>query len=457
MPSKEKAILIVDDERSAQDFCKEILKNQGFQIEVADSGERALEVLENRETDIVLTDVRMPGMDGMELLREIKGKYPETDVVVMTGFGSIQAAVAATKLGAYDYITKPFKVEDFRRVFQRLAELRELAAENRLLKEQLRTRKSFANIVGSSPKVQKTYRLISKAAAKRHPVLILGESGTGKELAARAIHSQSPWRDRPFVPIDCGALAPTLIESELFGHVRGAFTGATHNRIGLLASASGGTVFLDEIAELPVELQAKLLRALQEREIKPIGSNERTRVEARIIAATNQDVEAAIKRGSLRKDLYFRLNVVSIKMPPLRERKSDIPTLVHYFIEKYQGEEGRVIEIAYEAMTRLMNYNWPGNVRELENCIQRALVLGTGSVIQARDLPSNVLYQVGPPPEGPEISPLAELERRAILQALRTTGGDRLRAAKLLGIGKTTIYRKLKEFGLEGEGSPESS
>ncbi len=457
MPSDGKTVLIVDDERSALDFCQEILKSQGFRVEAAESGERALEILENRPVDIVLTDVRMPGMDGMDLLRAAKDKYPEVDVVVMTGFGSIQAAVEATKLGAYDYITKPFKVDEFCRVFRRLAELRDLTAENLSLKEQLKTREGFANLVGTSPKMQKILRMISRAAAQRHPVLILGESGTGKELVARAIHNQGPWRDRPFVPVDCGALAPTLIESELFGHVRGAFTGATQNRLGLLASASGGTVFLDEIAELPVELQAKLLRALQEREIKPIGSNQRTRVEARIIAATNQDVEAAVRRGSLRKDLYFRLNVVSIKVPSLRERKSDIPTLVHYFIEKHQGEKERTAEISYEAMTRLMSYNWPGNVRELENCIQRALVLGTGPVIQARDLPSNVLYQVGAAPESSEISPLDELERRAILAALKSTGGDRLRAAKLLGIGKTTIYRKLKEYRIDEEGWAKSA
>jgi two-component system, NtrC family, response regulator AtoC len=456
MTSTGKTLLIVDDEPSSLDFCKEILKSRDFQVEVANSGERALEILENRPVDIVLTDVRMPVMDGMELLKIVKGKYPETDVVVMTGFGSIQAAVEATKLGAYDYITKPFDMEEFRRVFQRLSKLRELSAENKLLKEKLSTHEGFPILVGSSPKIQKIYRLISKAATGRHPVLILGESGTGKELVARAIHNRSPWRDRPFVPIDCGALAPTLIETELFGHVRGAFTGATQNRVGMLASAHGGTVFLDEIGELPVELQVKLLRALQEREIKPIGSNERTRVDARIIAATNQDVEAAIRRGSLRKDLYFRLNVVSIKVPPLRERKSDVPTLVHYFIEKYQGEADPVTEISYEAMTRLMSYNWPGNVRELENCIQRALVLGTGPVIQARDLPSNVLYHVGPSLEAPDVSTLEDLERRAILQALRTTGGDRLQAAKLLGIGKTTIYRKLKEYGID-EGLPESA
>jgi DNA-binding NtrC family response regulator len=457
MQSSDKTILVVDDEPSARDLCKEILKGQGYCVEVAESGARALEILESGQVDIVLTDVRMPGMDGMDLLKIIKTKFGETDTVIMTGFGSIPAAVAAMKLGAYDYITKPFKIDEFRRVFQRLGAMRDLAAENRYLREQLKTHAGFANLVGTSPRMQKVYRLISKAASQRHPVLILGESGTGKELVARAIHAYSPWRDKPFVPVDCGALAPTLIESELFGHVRGAFTGATHNRQGLLASARGGTVFLDEIAELPVELQAKLLRALQEREIKPIGSNERTRVEARIIAATNQDIEAAIKRGSVRKDLYFRLNVVSVKMPPLRERKSDIPALVHFFIERHAEEESRVADISNEAMTRLMNYNWPGNVRELENCIQRALVLGAGPVIKAKDLPSSVLYQVGPSAEGPEVSPLEELERRAILKALRTTGGDRLRAAKMLGIGKTTIYRKLKEYGLENEELPESA
>jgi DNA-binding NtrC family response regulator len=457
MQLTDKTVLVVDDERSARDLCKEILRGQGFRVETAESGVRALEILEGGEIDIVLTDVRMPGMDGIDLLKTIKSKFGETDAVVMTGFGSIPAAVEAMKLGAHDYITKPFKIDDFRRIFQRLAEMRELVAENRLLREQLKTHQGFASLVGTSPKMQKLYRTIVKAASKRQPVLILGESGTGKELVARAIHAHSPWRDKPFVPVDCGALAPTLIESELFGHVRGAFTGATHTRQGLLASARGGTVFLDEIAELPVDLQAKLLRALQEREIKPIGSNERTRLEARMIAATNQDIEAAIKRGSVRKDLYFRLNVVSIKMPPLRERKSDIPALVHYFVERHGGEEGRVADISSEAMTRLMNYNWPGNVRELENCIQRALVLGAGPVILAKDLPSNVLYQVGPSAESPEVSPLEDLERRAILTALRATGGDRLQAAKLLGIGKTTIYRKLKDYGLDDEDRVESA
>jgi DNA-binding NtrC family response regulator len=446
MQPDEQTVLVVDDEPTARDLCRKILKVQGFRVEEAESAARALEILERGWIDIVLTDVCMPGMDGMDLLKILKNNFAGTDAVVMTGFGSVPAAVHAMKLGAYDYITKPFKVEEFRRVFQRLVAMRAVTSENRALREQLKTGHGFANLVGTSPHMQKLYRTIAKAAAKRQPVLILGESGTGKELVARAIHTRGPWRDKPFVPIDCGALAPTLIESELFGHVRGSFTGATQNRQGMLASARGGTVFLDEIAELPVELQSKLLRALQEQEIRPIGSNERMPLDARVIAATNQDVEAAIRHGSLRKDLYFRLNVISIKVPPLRERKSDLLALVRYFIERHQGDEGKGPEVSEEAMARLMNYNWPGNVRELENCIQRALVLGAGPVIQTKDLPSNVLYQVGPPADGPEISPLEEVERRAILKALRATGGDRLRAAKLLGIGKTTIYRKLKEY-----------
>ena len=441
-------VLVVDDEPSASELCMMLLKDMGFDVEQAESGPRALAILESGPTDIVLTDVRMPGMNGIELLGAIKERYPQTAVVIMTGYGTIPSAVEAIKLGAYDYITKPFAVEEFRQVFKRLVEMQELTRENHLLREQLKTSQGFANIIGTSGKMQKIYRLILKAASKRHHVLILGESGTGKELVARAIHAQSPWANQPFVPVDCGALAPTLIESELFGHVRGAFTGANQTRQGLLTAAGVGSLFLDEIAELPVELQAKLLRALQEREIKPIGSNERVRLEARIIAATNQNIEDAIKRGAVRKDLYFRLNVVSLKMPPLRERKSDIPALVHYFIDHYGGEEGRIAGISYEAMTRLMNYNWPGNVRELENAIQRAMVLGAGPLIQVKDLPSNLLYPMTAPAEGPEILALEELERRAIMQALEATGGDRLRAAKLLGIGKTTIYRKIRQYGL---------
>ena len=443
------AVLVVDDEETARTYCADVLSELGFEAQGAESAKQALEMLESGQFDIVLADVRMPGMSGLDLLKTIQETYPDIDVVMMTGYGTVASAVQAMKQGAYDYLTKPLKVEDLQHVFQRLVEKQALAAENRLLREQVKTRQGFANLIGTSPKMQKVYRLILKVAPKRHPVLIVGESGTGKELVARAIHTYSPWHMKPFVPVDCGALTPTLIESELFGHVRGAFTGATQSRVGLLAAAQGGTVFLDEVAELPVDLQAKMLRALQEREIKPIGSNERTRLDARVIAATNQDLQTAVRRGDFRKELYFRLDVVSIKIPPLRERKSDIPALVHYFLERYGGGESRVAGISYEAMTRLMSYDWPGNVREVENCVQRALALGSGSVIQMKDLPSNLLHYVKDGTQDQETPTLKQLERRAILQALEATHGDRLRAAKQLGIGKTTIYRKIKEYGLE--------
>ncbi|MFB3921675.1 MAG: sigma-54-dependent transcriptional regulator [Terriglobia bacterium] len=443
------AVLIVDDEQSARAFCLDALIDLGFEAREAPSAALALAMLESGKFDIVLADLRMPGMSGVELLQAVRQTYPEIDVVLMTGYGTIPSAVQAMQQGAYDYLTKPLKQEDLKRVFARLVEKQELAAENRLLREQVKTHRGFGSLIGTSPKMQKVYRLILKVAPRRHPVFILGESGTGKELVARAIHAYSPWHKNPFVPVDCGALTPALIESELFGHVRGAFTGATQSRMGLLATAQGGTVFLDEVAELPVELQSKLLRALQEREIKPIGSNERTRLDARIIAATNLDIQAAIRRGDFRKELYFRLDVVSIKIPPLRERKSDIPLLVHYFIEQHSGGGEGISGISPDAMSRLMTYDWPGNVRELENCVQRALALGAGATIQVKDLPSNVLQPTGLLPASKKIATLKEQERSSILQALENTHGDRVRAARLLGIGKTTIYRKLKEYGIE--------
>jgi len=450
------AVLIVDDEQGTRDFCSEALTELGYETECAESADHALSALATARFDIVLADVRMPGISGLELLKTVKKDYPAVDVVMITGFGTISSAVQAIKQGAYEYLTKPLKLDDLKRVLRRVVEKQELTTENRLLREQLKAHQGFANLIGTSPKMQKVYRLILKVAPRRHPILIIGESGTGKELVARAIHAYGPCNKKPFMPVDCGALTPALIESELFGHVRGAFTGAVQTRQGLLAAAEGGTVFLDEIAELPMEVQVKLLRSLQEREIKPVGSNARTRLEARIIAATNEDLQTAIRRGSFRKELYFRLDVVSIKLPPLRERKSDIPLLAHYFIERHGGADGRMAGTSYEAMSRLMTYDWPGNVRELENCVQRALALGSGSLIQVRDLPSNLLHHPGSLSEGSAMPTLKEQERHAILQALETTQGDRVRAATLLGIGKTTIYRKLKEYGIETgrEGSP---
>jgi len=318
----------------------------------------------------------------------------------------------------------------------------------------------FAGLSGSSPQMERVYELISKVTMTRDPVLVLGESGTGKELVARAIHSKGPWRDRPFVPIDCGALSPTLIESEIFGYVRGAFTGATHGRVGLLVAAGEGIVFLDELMELPLELQPKLLRALQEREVKPLGSNERIPIKARIVSATNRDLKAATKLGTFRKELYFRLNVVTIKLPPLRERREDIPGLVRFFLAKHQANRNRITGVSDEVMARLMSYEWPGNIRELENCIQRAVALGSAPQIRVGDLPTSVVHPASNPSTGSATAQatLQELEKQAIRQALEITKGDRLRAAKLLGIGKTTIYRKVKEYGLENlTDSPHSS
>lgn len=308
----------------------------------------------------------------------------------------------------------------------------------------------LGNMVGSSLQMREVYSFIGRVASSRHPVLILGETGTGKELVARAIHRQGPWREAPFVPVDCGSLAAPLIESELFGHVRGAFTGAARSRDGLLASAGQGTLFLDEIGELAIELQSRLLRTLQEREFRPVGSNARRHLLSRVIASTNQNLGEAAKRHSFRKDLYFRLNVLSVELPPLRVRKADIPALVHHFMALHGGETKAFVGASDQAMSKLMAYDWPGNVRELENCVRRALVLGSGPEIDVKDLPSSILYSaaaISPDRNGPE--PLRELERRAICDAVQSTGGDCLRAAQLLGISKTTIYRRLKQYKLE--------
>jgi DNA-binding NtrC family response regulator len=442
-------VLVVDDDPSSRQFCLDLLEKLGYKVSSVASPVHAVPILETGEIDIVLSDVHMPDGNGIDLLRTVKANYPGVEVLVMTGFGVISEAVEATKIGAYDYITKPIVVDDLRRRLERLVQTQRLAAENRLLREELKAPKGFADFVGTSGPMQRIYELILKVADKRHPVLILGESGTGKELVARAVHAYSPMRDKPFVAVDCGALTPNLIESELFGHVRGAFTGATQARTGLLAGAGGGTVFLDEIGELPVELQAKLLRALQQREIRPLGSNEAVPLRARILAATNRNLEAAIEKGAFRDDLYFRLNVVSIQLPPLRERSADIPLLIQAFMEQHGGPAEGVTGFSQEAIDRMMTYGWPGNVRELENCVQRALALGAGPLLQLKDLPEPVLGNGTTRSEAHDPRKLETLERQAILNALHSAGGDRLRAARLLGIGKTTIYRKLKEYGLE--------
>jgi DNA-binding NtrC family response regulator len=444
------SVLIVDDEDATRDLCRDVVVDSGLRARTAPTTDLALEALEQFPIDIVITDLRVPQMGGLELLKRVRETYPQTAVIVLTQYGTIESAVEATRLGAADYVTKPFHIPELRGKLDRLVRSLEIDHENRVLREQLRTRPGFGGLIGVSPKMQRVYRTIEKVSQHNYPVLILGESGTGKELVARSVHFSGSRKNKPFVPVDCSALVPTLIESELFGYVKGAFTGAVQSKIGLIESAGSGTLFLDEIGDLPIDLQAKLLRALQEKEVKPVGSTERVPISVRIIAATNRDLEVSVRQGQFRQDLFFRLNVVQIKLPPLRERKTDIPLLVNSFLEKYAESNGGPHIISEDAMARLIAYDWPGNVRELENAIERALALGSGPVLQVADLPSSLQYGSSERVAQPdELLPLEELERRAILRALREAGGDKLAAARLLGIGKTTLYRKLKQYEAE--------
>jgi two-component system response regulator HydG len=444
-------VLVVDPDPSSQQQCARMLRDCACEVNTVESTAAALALLANRSFDAALMDFRLATQGADDLPSAARRGQSGLNIILMVeGIGNVPSQ-RPLRLRGYPLVTKPLKIEDLAHALEAQPEPPPSAEPAAPLPP---ASDEFADMVGGSERMKKIYRLISKVALQRHPVLIMGESGTGKELVARAIHAHGPWRDQPFVPVDCGALPPTLIESELFGHVKGAFTGAAQSRQGLLAAAGSGTIFLDEIGELPIELQSRLLRApLQEHEIRPLGSNERTRFEARIIAATNQDLEANIRRGAFRKDLYFRLNVVAIKMPALRDRKEDIPALARHFLARFDSTQAT--KISDEALGRLLSYDWPGNIRELENCIQRAVSLGSGTFIQMQDLPSAMLYHRACQSSArPDISTLQTLEQQAIRQALQATGGDRVRAARLLGIGKTTIYRKLKEYGIEA--NPES-
>jgi len=441
------SLLIVDDEVVTRSLCNDVAVEAGLHVYASSTTEQALDILDQYPIDIVVTDLKIPQLGGLELIKRIRAGNPQVSVIVLTQYGTIETAIEATRLGAVDYVTKPFHVEELRSKLERLVRSIELDQENRLLREQLRSRPGFGGLIGVSPRMQRVYKLIEKVAQHSYPVLILGESGTGKELVSRSIHFSGPRSNKPFSPVDCSALVPTLIESELFGYVKGAFTGAQHSKQGLFEAAGEGTLFLDEIGDLPVDLQAKLLRALQEHEVKPVGSNDRVGIRARVIAATNRDLEASIRTGSFRQDLYFRLNVVQIKLPALRDRRVDIPLLVNAFLEKFSDPARPIHTISEDAMRRIMAYDWPGNIRELENAIERAVALGSGPILHVGDLPSNLQYtSTEKLPEGDEMVPLEALERRAIFRALRETAGDKLAAARLLGIGKTTLYRKLKQY-----------
>ncbi len=446
-------LLIVDDERSVRESCREVARSLGCDVEVAGSPEQAYRALAATSTDVVLLDLRLPGKSGLEVLEEIKQRRPETLVIVMTGFATVQSAVQAMKLGAYDYITKPFNFEELRLALERATGHLKLTTENRLLREQMKSKHGFGSLVGQTPEMEKLYRIIAKAAHSTHTVLILGESGTGKELVARSIHSSSPHRDQPFIAIDCGSLVPTLIESELFGYVRGAFTGAMRAKDGLMATAEGGTIFLDEVGELPVDLQAKLLRAIQEKEIRPVGGTRPVPINVRILAATNRDLEAAVQQGKFRRDLYFRLNVLTLRIPPLRERKQDIPLLIGNMLERINRATEMQHAFGDDALRLMVSYDWPGNVRELENCVECACTTCSLPTIQIADLPTPLRnFQAhAKPADGDSatdvITPLDQLEKQAILHAVEVLQSDKLEAARQLGIGKTTLYRKLKAYG----------
>jgi len=446
-------LLIVEDERSVRECCRDVAQSLGFNALLAENREQAYRTLDTSNIDVILLDLRLPAGSGLEILRDIKRRRPEAVTIVMTGFATVQSAVQAMKLGAYDYITKPFNFDELRLELQRVTEHLKLTAENRLLREQLRSKQGFGQLVGHSPEMEKLYRIIAKAAHSTHPVLILGESGTGKELVARSIHFAGPNKDKPFIPVDCGSLVPTLIESELFGYVRGAFTGAVRSKEGLLATAEGGTVFLDEVGELPIDLQAKLLRAIQEKEIRPVGGTRAMPINVRILAATNRDLDAAVSQGTFRRDLYFRLNVLTLRIPPLRERKQDIPLLIGNFLEHINKATQIQHTVGDDALRLMLHYDWPGNVRELENCIERACTTCSLPTIHVADLPTQIrdcealAAPAAAAADPVAITPLDEMEKQAILHAIQVLDGDKLEAARRLGIGKTTLYRKLKEYG----------
>jgi DNA-binding NtrC family response regulator len=438
-------VLVVEDDAAVAEFCRQVLSEAGHAVLAVKSASEALATLDEHEVDVVLSDVRMPGMDGVDLLRSIAPGNGGPDVVLMTGFGSISSAVNAIRLGAYDYLLKPFVADQLEATLQRLAELRAVRAENLMLRFQLDSERGTGGMVGESPGMLAVFEALPRIAGKRQPVLITGETGTGKELVARAIHQRGPDKDRPFVVVDCGALSADLVESEIFGHVSGAFTGAVGDRPGLLASAARGTLFLDEVGELSLPLQAKFFRVLQDREFRPLGGDTVRRFEGRVIAATNRDLEAAVRAGSFRPELYFRLCVHSVHVPPLRARKSDIPALIRHFIHKHGGDD--VLAIAPDAVQELAAYHWPGNVRELENCIVSMLANCAGRVADTGDIPKalRMALRGGRPSDR---TPLEEAERAAIAAALEEAGGNIAQTARRLGISKATLYRKMGAYAL---------
>ncbi|HEY0429259.1 MAG TPA: sigma-54 dependent transcriptional regulator [Pyrinomonadaceae bacterium] len=443
-------ILVVEDEELMRSILRQLLETEGYHVLTADSAENALKIFPSTEIAVTLTDIKMAGIDGLELLDQIKTIDEEAIVIIMTAYSSVDSAIAALRKGAYDYITKPFVNEDLLQTVRNAIQTKELFRENRALRRELNRHYSFSEIIGKSASLQNVFRIVEKIADTTASVLIQGESGTGKELIAKAIHFNSKRAAKPFLAVNCGALPETLLESELFGHTKGSFTGATGDKKGLFRSADGGTLFLDEIGEMPPPLQVKLLRALQEHEVTPVGSAAAVKFDARIIAATNKNLEKEVAGNRFREDLFYRLNVIEIGLPPLRERREDIPLLVKYFIARAAKEQNAVEKfITPEALSALLGYNWQGNVRELQNAIERSFLL-SGEEIDLESLPPKIrnnssnAFEIRDP-EGVRPT-LEEMERRYILEILTSAGEDKTQAANILGIDLSTLYRKLKRY-----------
>jgi two-component system NtrC family response regulator len=445
-------ILVIDDDTSLRRVLEYNLQQEGYLVFAAASGEEGLRLFGETEPALVITDMKMSGMDGLQVLKAIKAKSPETLVIIITAFGTVDIAVEAMKAGAYDYITKPFNRDELKLIVAKALQFTGLASENRRLKSELSDRADFRTMVGSSPAMEKVFQVVAKVADSEASILITGESGTGKELVARSIHAQSGRRNAPFVAINCAAIPRDLLESELFGHVKGAFTGAIKDKTGKFQIADGGTIFLDEVGELPVELQPKLLRALQERVIAPVGGTKEHRLDVRVVAATNLDIEKAISDGTFREDLYYRLSVIPIHLPPLRERREDIPLLLRYFCAKHGADK---VTFDKPTLATLGSYAWPGNVRELENTVERLLIMRNSDTITLDDLPDKILGgRTSVPPTGPtgvinlpdEGYPLEQLEREVVVQALERNHWNQTAAAKFLRIPRHTLIYRMEKY-----------
>jgi DNA-binding NtrC family response regulator len=453
-------ILLVDDEQPIREALLLLLKNADYRISGCGSGQEAIQHLESEQFDIVVTDLFLPDITGIDILKKAKGLSPTIEVILITGHASAETAVRAMKEGAFDYITKPLNIEELRVIIAKAIEKQQILNENISLKKQLRDKYEFSNIIGSSPAMQKVFSRITKVIKTDSTVLVLGESGTGKELIAKAIHSNGPRRDKPFIAVHCGAIPENLLESELFGHTKGAFTGAIRDKMGKFEAAHHGTIFLDEIATLPMHLQIKLLRVLQEQEVERIGSNKQIKLDVRIISATNVNLEEEVKKGNFRDDLFYRLNVIPVTLPPLRERVEDILPLVRHFLAKYCKEMDRpLMSIAREALIALEVYNWPGNVRELENVVERTVALTEGDQITLSDLPSNITRSYSDQEELPTRvtsrgvdlgKVLTDIEQKMISDALSLSDGVKARAAALLNMNRTTLVEKMRRLGMDG-------